>query len=85
MNRQKLHAALTEEIRQSYKIYEGHYPAMDLAHAMAKDVLGKLAELCVAETPETVGLVILGRGELAPLPVAPKPAAKHWYGFGGAR
>lgn len=55
MNRQSLHAALSEEIRTSYKIYEGHYPAMDLVHALAKDVLGKLAELCVAETPETIG------------------------------
>jgi len=54
-------------------------------HAIAKDVLGKLAELCVAETPETIGLVILGHGETAPLPVAPKPAAKPWYGFGGVQ
>jgi hypothetical protein len=90
MNRNQLHAALTEEVRQAFRTYQGSYPAMDLASAIAKDVLGKLAEVCVAETPEVVGQLILGKSEPTILPT-PAPAIvkpQPWYGFltpGGAR
>lgn len=79
MNRNQLHAALTEEVRQAFRTYEGVYPAMDLASAIAKDVLGKLAELIVTETPDVVSRLILGRPEPIPEPVKPKVAP--WYGF----
>ena len=91
MNRNQLHAALTEEVRQAIKTYEGCYPAMNLANAIARDVLGKLAELCVAETPEAIGAAILAKAAPTILPTPPVvayPKPQPWYGFltpGGAR
>lgn len=79
MNRDQLHAKLTEEVRQAFRTYQGAYPAMDLASAIAKDVMGKLAEIIVTETPDVVSKLILGRPEPVPEPVKPKVAP--WYGF----